>query len=70
MLKRGSNGKDASTIVDEYEYDLMHIMFQHIEYDQKKQCYKPTNFASDLNELNKKFDTEENRKCLSDLLDE
>jgi hypothetical protein len=27
-----------------------------------------SNFDDDLNELNKKFDTEENRQCLTDLL--
>lgn len=62
--------EDASAIVDEYTYDLMRIMFNHLEYDQKKQCYKLTNFADDLNELTKKFDTEENIQCLTDLLGE
>lgn len=62
--------KDGIAIVDEYTYDLVGIMFQPIEYDQRKRCYKLTNFAADLNELNKKFDTEENRQCLTDLLGE
>lgn len=62
--------KDVSAIVDTYTFDLMQIMFQHVEYDQQMKCYKLTDFSDDLNELNKKFDTEENRKCLSDLLDE
>jgi hypothetical protein len=62
--------KEVNAIVDEYTYDLMCIMFQHLEYDQKNKCYKLSAFRSDLNELNKKFDTKENRKCLSDLLDE
>lgn len=62
--------KDAIAIVDEYTCDLMRIMFQHLEYDQKNKCCKLTDFSSDLNELNKTYDTEENRKCLSDLLDE
>lgn len=56
--------KEVNAIVDEYTYDLMCIMFQHLEYDLKNKCCKLT----DLNELNKKFDTEENRQCLTDLL--
>jgi hypothetical protein len=62
--------KEINAIVDEYTYDLMRIMFQHVEYDQKKRCYKLSNFSDDLIELNKKFDTEENRQCLGDLLEE
>ena len=62
--------KDACAIVDEYTYDLMSIMFQNLEYDQQMKCYKITDFSADLNELNKKFDTEENRQCLLDLLEE
>lgn len=62
--------KAASAIADEYTYNLMRIMFQHIEYDQQMKCYKLSDFSADLNELNKQIDTEENRKCLSDLLDE
>nr|DAF26701.1 MAG TPA: hypothetical protein [Caudoviricetes sp.] len=62
--------KDVSAIVDEYTYDLMCIMFQHIEYDQKNKWYKLSDFRGDLNELDKKIDTEVNSQCLSDLLPE
>lgn len=62
--------KDARYIDDEYTYDLMAIMFHHLEYDDKNKCYKLSDFSADLNELNKQFDTEENRKCLTDLLGE
>lgn len=62
--------KAASAIVDEYIYDLMHIMFQHFEYDQQMKRYKLTDFSADLNALNEKFDNEENRQCLTDLIRE
>ena len=62
--------KEVNAIVDEYTYDLMRIMFQHLEYDKKNKCYKLSDLSADLNELNKKFDTEENRQCLTDLLGE
>lgn len=65
-----NNVDDAMAYVEDYTYDLMRIMLQHLEYDLQTKCCKLTNFADDLNELNKKFDTEENRQCLTDLLDE
>lgn len=64
------DNKDVINIVADYEYELMRIMFGHLEYDKEMKGYKLTDFCADLNELNKKFDTEENRQCLADLLDE
>ena len=60
--------KEGMDIIDEFTYDFMALMLQNLQYDKETDSYCINDIKSDLNDLLQKYDTEEKRQCLREML--